>query len=1807
MTRHDQSVTRLLSVTVTALLLLGAVHAQAMDEVNPVGPGAPNGQRNPAGTGPQRDPSKLTPMRRTTSAERTAAALRAAERRKSAESNGLLAPKAKAEHQLRLEQESQRQQLRHEEQLKQAPRGDGPSALNGAAATLLNLALGQVGTIDLYAGPNFANSKSPIAHCAGPGSNGAELCQQDSDCTGYLLPFMIGPDVFASGATCTGPVVPGTGIKKFVDTLPPLCALGTNNLGNCIPIAVPDTTRYPGSDYYELGLKDYTTQFHTNLPNKTKVRGYYQKNVAPTDPAARNNYLGPLILAHTNVPVRLHFSNDLNTSAAGGNLYVPMDSTLAGAGLGPDGLPYTENRATIHLHGGNTPWISDGTQHQWTVPALETTTHKKGLSVGYVPDMWYDAAGVEIAACKGQLTCGITGATNNPGDGKLTFFYTNQQSGRLMFYHDHAYGVTRLNVYSGEAAGYLLVNATDEDRLAAAGIPGTLGAAFDVTHVVPMVIQDKTFVPPPFQLSVQDPTWDTVKWSGEDGLWLPHVYTPNQWPGNPDNSNTNPFGRWDYGPWFWPVQTSLVEVDHNGVAFNRPLFAACTTAAAVSVANPAGDTTCPTTPNPSLVPEAFLDTPVVNGTAYPTVTVDPVAYRFQMLNAANERNFNLSLWVADASGTEVALVPATPHGATTTPPLCGNAPALSAVTGTPNGPDILAPTCWPREWPVDGRQGGVPDPAFAGPKWLQLGTEGGLLPVPAVIPPRPVVYEQNKRNIVVLNVASKSLFMGPAERADVVVDFSAYAGKTLILYNDAPAPVPAGDPRQDYYTGGPDFTTSGGAPTPLPGYGPNTRTVMQIKVRATGPVQAPISLPAVATALATSFVASQPAPIVPESAYNTVYNPPVAYTDVYLPIDGMNLTFTPIGEAGPKTITFGNKALHELFTSSYGRMNSLLGVEIPNTNWLNQTTIPFSNFDPPTEYLPDGQQQIWKITHNGVDTHTIHFHLFSVQIVNRVGWDGQIRPPDANELGWKESVRMNPLEDVILALRPFKQTLNWPLPDMVRPLDVDRPIGTASQFTGVDIYNRPIAVTNKQTNFGQEYVWHCHLLGHEEEDMLRAEILVVPPEAPTALTAARIGATTQVRLTWNDPSRSALGYTVQRDRNAAFTTVPAATFAVPKAAVQPGGVVYTNSGAANSGVWFYRVRAEKKLSSAADPAVTYSAPSAWSATVQVGNAPRASVSPASLVFAEQALGVASAAQVVTVRNTGTAILNLVSRSMTGPNASAFSSNAGPTLPCGGTLAAGGTCNYQVLFQPSMAGANTASFVIVTNDTLNPNLTVTLTGSGIGAAVTMVPAALTFVDQGLGTTSAPQVVTLTNNGTTALTLTSPLLGGTSPTQFGATTTCLASLAPATSCTVSATFAPTVAGTLDATLSFTTNDLLNPTLVISMIGTGIPKATGVTLTPNRPSPNTTGLAVKFTAKGTGPLTIPAGAYQYQFSLNGTAVQAWGAAATWTLPSAQLTGTYNVSVDVRTSSAAVTPDATATVAYLNTEPAATGVTLTPSLSSPQYLGTPITFTGLGQGSYGYQYRFDFYNGTTWTTVQDFSSTSSWTLPGTTPAGSYWVAVLVRTNTSAFYDAIAYAKFEVLSPSLPPATGLTITQDVASPITLGTPVTFTATGQGSSGYQYRFDFYNGTSWTIVQDFSSSGTWALPTSTPVGSYWLAVMVRTNANVVYDVISYAKFAVANPPLPPATGVAITPSPSSPATFGTPVTFTAVGQGSSAYQYRFDFFDGAAWSIAQDFSATGTWTLPGSTPAGSYWVAVLVRSNPNVFYDVIGYASYTINP
>ena len=118
-----------------------------------------------------------------------------------------------------------------------------------------------------------------------------------------------------------------------------------------------------------------------------------------------------------------------------------------------------------------------------------------------------------------------------------------------------------------------------------------------------------------------------------------------------------------------------------------------------------------------------------------------------------------------------------------------------------------------------------------------------------------------------------------------------------------------------------------------------------------------------------------------------------------------------------QNIKVENKAIQELFDPNYGRMNATLGIEVPFTSAVVQTTIPLGYADATTETLKPGEVQIWKVTHNGVDTHPVHFHLVNVQLVNRVDWANVNLGVRPEELGWKDTVKFNQLEDVIVAVK----------------------------------------------------------------------------------------------------------------------------------------------------------------------------------------------------------------------------------------------------------------------------------------------------------------------------------------------------------------------------------------------------------------------------------------------------------------------------------------------------------------------------------------------------------------------------------------------------------------------------------------------------------------------------------------------------------------------------------------------------------------------------------------------------------------------
>jgi spore coat protein A len=134
-------------------------------------------------------------------------------------------------------------------------------------------------------------------------------------------------------------------------------------------------------------------------------------------------------------------------------------------------------------------------------------------------------------------------------------------------------------------------------------------------------------------------------------------------------------------------------------------------------------------------------------------------------------------------------------------------------------------------------------------------------------------------------------------------------------------------------------------------------------------------------------------------------------------------------------------------------------------------------FDAPATETPvAGTTEIWEIYNLTGDAHPIHFHMVNGQVLGRqrinvveqqvgemvlptfAGFSGVGRPADPNEQGWKETVRMNPGEMT-------KMIFDFTLPPFAQPENIP-PFGN-----------------------GHHYVWHCHILEHEEHDMMRPMIV----------------------------------------------------------------------------------------------------------------------------------------------------------------------------------------------------------------------------------------------------------------------------------------------------------------------------------------------------------------------------------------------------------------------------------------------------------------------------------------------------------------------------------------------------------------------------------------------------------------------------------------------------------------------------------------------------------------------------------------------
>ncbi|MGZ5245420.1 MAG: multicopper oxidase domain-containing protein, partial [Bacteroidia bacterium] len=208
--------------------------------------------------------------------------------------------------------------------------------------------------------------------------------------------------------------------QKFVNPLP-------------LPgVAQPDT---PGGTHYEISI----TQFKQDLGLKHPTTG---QPLNTTVWGFNGSYPGPTIEARTNKTITVKWVNALRDSNNNPLQHrLPVDTTLHWAK--PEGWPLTGVPVVVHVHGGHNESASDGLPESWYTPGFDKTgpTFVKQIST-----------------------------------------YNNDNQASTVWYHDHALGMTRLNVYMGLAGFYLIRDSVEESLNLPAG-----------DYEIPLAIQDRVF------------------------------------------------------------------------------------------------------------------------------------------------------------------------------------------------------------------------------------------------------------------------------------------------------------------------------------------------------------------------------------------------------------------------------------------------------------------------------------------------------------------------------------------------------------------------------------------------------------------------------------------------------------------------------------------------------------------------------------------------------------------------------------------------------------------------------------------------------------------------------------------------------------------------------------------------------------------------------------------------------------------------------------------------------------------------------------------------------------------------------------------------------------------------------------------------------------------------------------------------------------------------------------------------------------------------------------------------------------------
>jgi FtsP/CotA-like multicopper oxidase with cupredoxin domain len=341
-----------------------------------------------------------------------------------------------------------------------------------------------------------------------------------------------------------------------------------------------------------------------------------------------------------------------------------------------------------------------------------------------------------------------------------------------------------------------------------------------------------------------------------------------------------------------------------------------------------------------------------------------------------------------------------------------------------------------------------PTPGAADVPMWQIGTDGGLLDAPVAVSAAG---------------ASPPLLIAPGERADLIVDFAGHEGQALTLRNTANGPYPDGDPV-DPETGG---------------------QVMRFIVGL---------------------------PIVNARAVD----------DSFDPSRDLTLRAAPIER--PEPPARDTRAL---------TLNEQMGPDGPVAGFINNTMWEHAA----GENCPLGATEVWEIINLTGDTHPFHLHLVQFQVLSRQDFDvdgymavygmpmegmgpprpydemsaftgfklggnpdvtpflvGSPRTVDANENGWKDTFRMNPGVVTRVLVR-------------MAPQDAAAKSG-GRVAVGMNLFefdpSAAMGVSDDGYGYpgGPGYVWHCHILDHEDNEMMHRMMITRPTPAPVAVAAA---------------------------------------------------------------------------------------------------------------------------------------------------------------------------------------------------------------------------------------------------------------------------------------------------------------------------------------------------------------------------------------------------------------------------------------------------------------------------------------------------------------------------------------------------------------------------------------------------------------------------------------------------------------------------------------------------------------------------------